>query len=241
MSRRKEDKGPGVPGYIVTFSDMITLLLTFFVMLLSMAEEQHEELFEIGKTSFKRALADFGVSGFMISKSSGPQFDYPKPKHKIDEGEEQPEHRSIDAETELMRRVVLDLERTMKISPSQITGRTKTFTVTDIHFQPDSWALDPHAMEFLDRYSSNLKESVFSDNVIIYVVGIANSEPTEKRQWIVSTLRAQKVAEYLQSTLPRQLKWQVVYWGAGPGGEWTGSQGVVNKDTEIFLTVLLPE
>ena len=34
--RREEPKTP-VPGYIVTFSDMITLLLTFFVMLLSMA------------------------------------------------------------------------------------------------------------------------------------------------------------------------------------------------------------
>jgi chemotaxis protein MotB len=38
----KEDKIK-VPSYIVTFSDMITLLLTFFVLLLSMASEQVDE------------------------------------------------------------------------------------------------------------------------------------------------------------------------------------------------------
>lgn len=243
MSRKgspKEDRGPGVPAYIVTFSDMVTLLLTFFVMLLSMAEDQSQELFEIGQTSFKRALADFGVSGFVVSKASGPEFDYPKAKHKMDEGQDEPEQRAIDPDTEMTRRVILELERTMKISPSQITGQTKNFLITDIHFRPDNWDLDDEAKSFLERYSKDLQESIPSDNVIIYVVGIASSEPTEKRQWIVSTLRSQKVAEYIQSTLPMGKKWFVFYWGAGNGGEWTGSNGLVTKETEIFLAAIIP-
>jgi len=42
-----EDDKPKVPSYIVTFSDMVTLLLTFFVMLLSLAEVQDPELFNL--------------------------------------------------------------------------------------------------------------------------------------------------------------------------------------------------
>ena len=33
--KRAEDKPPGAPEWIVTFSDMISLLVTFFVMLMS--------------------------------------------------------------------------------------------------------------------------------------------------------------------------------------------------------------
>ena len=39
MSRKNQTPEilpPKVPGYIVTFSDMVTLLLTFFVMLLTL-------------------------------------------------------------------------------------------------------------------------------------------------------------------------------------------------------------
>ncbi len=41
MSRRRSKKAPapaaGAPAWMVTYSDMVTLLLTFFVMLLAMA------------------------------------------------------------------------------------------------------------------------------------------------------------------------------------------------------------
>ena len=40
MSKVPEEPKTPVPSYIVTYSDMITLLLTFFVMLLSLAKTQ---------------------------------------------------------------------------------------------------------------------------------------------------------------------------------------------------------
>ena len=48
MSRRyrsKGEEGSKVPAYIVTYSDMVTLLLTFFVMLMSLAQFQDPELY----------------------------------------------------------------------------------------------------------------------------------------------------------------------------------------------------
>lgn len=37
MARKAKKEAPGAPAWMVTFSDMVTLLLTFFVLLLSMA------------------------------------------------------------------------------------------------------------------------------------------------------------------------------------------------------------
>ncbi len=41
-SKKKKDEGSGTPAWLVTFSDIMTLLLTFFVLLLSMATLQDE-------------------------------------------------------------------------------------------------------------------------------------------------------------------------------------------------------
>ncbi|HPE37168.1 MAG TPA: flagellar motor protein MotB, partial [Spirochaetales bacterium] len=38
MARKKKEPAPegGIPGWMVTFTDMMTLMLTFFVLLVSM-------------------------------------------------------------------------------------------------------------------------------------------------------------------------------------------------------------
>lgn len=40
MKKRKELQGPGIPAWMITFTDLMTLLLTFFVLLVSMASLQ---------------------------------------------------------------------------------------------------------------------------------------------------------------------------------------------------------
>ncbi len=235
----QEEKKPGVPIYIVTFSDMVTLLLTFFVMLLSMATDQSNDLFQVGQISFKRALADFGFSGFLVSKKSGPNFDYPKPKYKTETGNDNKEDRSIDAETEMVRRILLDLEKSMEIIPSQITGKKKNFTFTDIYFHRDSWTLNEEAKEFLKSHVQGLQEIYGNESIILYTVGLGASERTDKLQWVVSARRAQAVSDYIKSLLPVNSNWFVCSWGAGDGGDWvSGSSAVISKDTEIMLVTL---
>ncbi len=59
MEKRKrqeeEDSGNGAPGWMVTYGDMMTLLLTFFVLLISFSSIQEVE-FEKAMGSLKRAL-----------------------------------------------------------------------------------------------------------------------------------------------------------------------------------------
>lgn len=43
VARKKKESGGGAPAWMVTYGDMVTLLLTFFVLLLSMSEIKKEE------------------------------------------------------------------------------------------------------------------------------------------------------------------------------------------------------
>ena len=73
-----------VPAYIVTFSDMITLLLTFFVMLLSLADVQDPELFNKGRDSFVEAVDSYGL-GVMSSSHLAGGFEDLKTRYQVSE------------------------------------------------------------------------------------------------------------------------------------------------------------
>jgi len=236
--KRTEEIFVGAPAYIVTFSDMITLLLTFFVLLLAMADERNESLYKDGQSAFKRAVAGFGMSGILFSKSDGSQFEHPLVKYRVRKGNDATEDRSIDSETEMVRRVILDLEYLMKISPSQITASSKTFTALDIHFGPGSWKLDESAKQFLNKYSRQIQESFVNQPLAFYVVGMAGSEKPGKQQWTVSGNRAQAVADHLKNELS-QSDWPVYSWGVGPGGDWTGASGLISKNSQIMIVMLI--
>ncbi|MGM0452557.1 MAG: OmpA/MotB family protein [Thermodesulfobacteriota bacterium] len=60
-NKKQKDSGPSAPAWMVTYSDMVTLLLTFFVLMLSMAE--------LDKVKFERAAVSLkGAFGIMQSE-----------------------------------------------------------------------------------------------------------------------------------------------------------------------------
>lgn len=50
----EEESDPGIPEWVVTFGDMMSLLLTFFIMLVSMSELKQEEKFQAMLESMRR-------------------------------------------------------------------------------------------------------------------------------------------------------------------------------------------
>ena len=240
MSKKKfkEEPKPSVPGYIVTFSDMITLLLTFFVMLLSMAETQIEKhKFEVGMYSFRRAIADFGMSGMLSNRSNSSNLEHPKVYYRTDEGQDEPEDRSIDAKTEMLRRVLMDIEQMMKISPSHILGTQKTVFPTQIRFSGGGWELNKEAQATLQKLTENLKITFSQQKPSIYILGLAADAPGAE-QWAVSARRAEAVADAIRQAIGQNTAWPIYCWGAGAGGEWVGHSGLVTRETRILITVL---
>lgn len=65
----EEDAGGGIPEWVVTFGDMMSLLLTFFIMLVSMSEIKQEQKYQEVVESLTRR---FGYDTSVQSLSPGP-------------------------------------------------------------------------------------------------------------------------------------------------------------------------
>ena len=226
-----------VPAYIITYSDMTTLLLTFFVMLISLASVQDPELFYKGRGSFVQAIRSLGlVKPYGIKPK--PDFGNAKVKYFISSPDSWFDDRTIDAKKEGIRRIFQKVSQTMTTMPSQIVTETTNFSVTNIRFSPNDATLNEEAKSFLTKFSLDLQQNRDSKAVRLYVLGLASDEATEKEQWILSARRAQAVADFLQSTLPPKYQWPIYSWGAGPGGDWVDRNSPISKQSQISIAVL---
>ena len=107
--RRKEaqaDEAPGAPEWMVTFSDCMTLLLTFFVLLLSFSSFD-ENIFRKLKIIFANALPSVGQEVKKNQDAFLPAEQIQQPAVQLDEGSEKPtlekgrEDNNLKEETEL--------------------------------------------------------------------------------------------------------------------------------------------
>jgi outer membrane protein OmpA-like peptidoglycan-associated protein len=232
-----ESVGPKVPAYIVTFSDMTTLLLTFFVMLLTLAKVQDPELYNIGRDSFIKSMRELGI-GMLYNKKRAPEFGYVKIKYFIENPDKFFLGRSINAKEEEIRRVFKDVSRSMKTLPSQIVAQKTNFSITNIRFPPGNAALNEPAKRFLTEFCSHLQQDSDSRPIKLYVLGLAGDEATETQQWMLSAKRAKAVADFLQDSLSSMSNWSVYSWGAGFGGEWVGENSPISEKSHILIAVL---
>ncbi len=237
---------PKVPAYIVTFSDMVTLLLTFFVMLLSLAEVPDDGLFHAGRESFLVSIRRLGL-GIFAGKKPGLDFGHIKIKYFIGTPDRQFEGRTIDAKQEELRRIFKGVDRSMTAMPSQIVAKKANFSVTNIRFPPGDVTLDEAAKRFLTKFAFDLQQGPGSQGTKLYVLGLASDGTTEKQQWILSAERAQAVADFLRGILSSgtpsrteyvPAEWPVYSWGAGPGGHWVDQDSPIYKQSQILIAVL---
>ncbi len=229
-----------MPAYIVTFSDMVTLLLTFFVLLLSMADKQSPEVFGEGKKAFVEHINSFGL-GMLLGKKVSPEFEQERKKYGVRKPDEDPTVRTIDAKKEERKRMFQKIAKSMKTLPSQIVARNTTFTTATITFKPGQKTLNDDAKKYLTQFAANLQQNASGGNLKLYVLGMANQERDGKDQWILSALRADAVANFLSETIPSTLQWPVYSWGAGPGGVWLTNSGPITEQSQIMIAVLRTE
>jgi outer membrane protein OmpA-like peptidoglycan-associated protein len=242
LSRKQhavQEGGPKVPGYIVTFSDMVTLLLTFFVMLLSLAGVQDPELFNVGRDSFLESIRFMGM-GMFSGKRSKPKYGHRKVKYYIRVPDNWHEDRTIDAREEEIRRIFQQLSISARSMPSQIVASKSNFSVTNIRFGHGQASLDEQAKRFLTDFSADLQQGSDSKAAKLYVLGLAGDEATEKERCIVSARRAQAAAEFLQKSFGPESNWPVYSWGAGSGGAWVSRDSPISRQSQILVAVLRP-
>ena len=246
----QEEQGEKAPLWIISFADMISLLMAFFVMLLTMATpksgkiaNEGEGIFEATIYGFKKATEGFGVptlfggkTGQQGTPSDALSFDSHKTYYPVSGGNES-EGRTIDAREERVRRVFNRLSRHAKTYKSQLQWGQPDFVVTPIAFGQGQFALDEPAKQFLTKFAADLQESA-AEKLKLYVVGLASQEKDEKQQWMLSAKRAEAAADFIQGNLPAGSQWSVYSWGTGTGGDWVMRDSIVSGQSSIFIGVV---
>jgi hypothetical protein len=226
---------------------MVTLLLTFFVLLLSLADVQDPELFNKGRDAFWQSIKSKGM-GILFGYLGKAHLGEFKSLHTAEDGGEKQDGRTVDAELERVKRQFAKVSRQMKVVDSQIVSEQTDFLVTGIRFKPGGWNLTSADKRFLDEYCLALERGD-SDN--IYILGLCGDCPDERECWLVSARRAKAVADHIKANLSnvrrnriespgidRYAKSTAYWWGAGTGGQWVEQQSPVYRDSQILIAVL---
>ncbi len=217
-SRQSEKKG--TPGWLVSFTDMITLLLSFFILLQAFSTTQDPELFLRGQGGFRRAIQGFGIPDWLYGKQDAPRRDFTLRKHPVEESpDNQDRRRIIDAEDERIRRVFEDLRRLHRMQASDYTGPPARLLPTPIVFEPGDDRLRPDDRAYLTDFAGELRGR--RGALLIYVIGLAPDAAGRPDRWALSARRAAAVRQVLYAHLPEHLRESgasVDAWGAGTAG-----------------------
>jgi len=232
------DEGQKVPTWIVSFSDMITLLLSFFVLLQAFAHARDPELFFQGQGSFLRAIRCFGLPEWLFGKEDRPAHEYIRVKHTTEEAKEKvPRHKVLDAEDEKIRLVFRNMQKAIDTQAGNLPDAPPQATATPIRFAPGRADLDASARAWLRRFAQDLDDGRDPEDNRVRVLALAPDARWPKEQWLLSARRARVVADALDAAMPSGAgTWEIASCGAAAGGElWRTMSGTQKKSFVVIV------
>jgi len=187
-----EPEKKGAPAWMVSFGDMMTLILTFFILLVSLAHEQQSGLLAKGVGSFIVATRSFGLDGVLDGAEKEAIFNDIRTKFNLPP-EEDPERRTehLDASDKELIRATLAKSLTPHDEINQPTIAT---------FEEGSATLSEAATVFLEMVAGTLSPG--RDQVLL-IEGhayAASEEFNSNNHWLAFA-RAQAVRSYLVNEL----------------------------------------
>lgn len=148
MGNFKEEKKAGVPAYMVSFGDMMTNLLTFFILMCALAQQQDAGLLAKGIGSFIAAVESHGKPGLLTEGERQAIFSEIRRRFNLPP-EADPERREahVDASSfELLPAALATLAPHDEIRQPHIAV-----------FEEDSARLREGTRQYLDRIAPTLK------------------------------------------------------------------------------------
>ena len=186
--KKEPDEMPGLPGWMATYSDMVTLLLTFFVMLLAMANFDDVKRMEDVMESVRKSL---GVMGWS------------KQQLKTHLGKAMSENiRSEDTVHPTVARIRQAMQKHVSNEMIRITQKQHEIRLkldSRLFFKPASAELHPAAYGILADLAKILAPE---DKAQIRVEGHTDVTGEESRNWRLSAERSIVVVEALRTKGP---------------------------------------
>jgi chemotaxis protein MotB len=183
--KKKEEQKSGAPDWMVTYSDMVTLLLTFFVMLLAMASFDDPGRVDAVISSLQKA---FGVGGYSPQRDKANLNSAPAAADDVKKDKVQP----------VLTKLVEALSKKISDDLVKMTRtRTEVRVMLDerILFAAGSTELHPSGYGIL----GSVADAVGDKKVNIYVEGHTDGTGEPKKNWEISALRAVSVVRALES------------------------------------------
>ncbi|HUW61488.1 MAG TPA: flagellar motor protein MotB [Candidatus Bathyarchaeia archaeon] len=224
-SKRKGDGGPRVPGWVVTYGDMMSLLLTFFILLLSFST--------ISQKEFNEAMSSLQGAFGVLPKYNGLITLIPKPPKKL---------------SDEMERMARQLQREMQVMGKDKDvevqydkeGGLKIVMPNQVLFDTAKADLKPEALPMLQAVANLLGEL---EGVMFEVRGHTDSRPLMssarfRDNYDLSYGRADAVARWLNSAGRISLEqFEIISCGpsqpVAPNNTEEGMQQ--NRRVEIFV------
>jgi len=182
--KKQEDKAPGAPAWMVTYSDMVTLLLTFFVMLLAMATFEDPGRVDAVIASLQKA---FGVGGYSPQRDRANQNSAPATSEDEKKDKIQP----------VLTKLIETLSKKISDDLVKMTRtRTEIRVMLDesVLFAPGSTELHPSGYGIL----ASVAEALGNERVNLFVEGHTDGTGEPMRNWEISALRAVAVVRALE-------------------------------------------
>ena len=186
MAKRKKKEPhppPGVPAWMATFSDLVTLLLTFFVMLMAMASFEDSSELDTVMESLRQALAQKGFGEGLVSMVFGDNLSDSNRRDMTAKPQVARPRESLDAD---LSPTVAKVDKT----PSEV----RLVLDEGAYFTSGSAELLPSAK----RRIAEIGRIVADHPVGLRVEGHTDMEGSPEANWRLSTLRALSVMEVLR-------------------------------------------
>jgi len=180
---KKEKKAPaGAPMWMVTFSDMVTLLLTFFVLLMSMAS--------MDQVKFSKASSSLAGAFGVLASSNSTTASIPRvvTYAPVDD----------DLTSRVYRRLrskVHDLKLNKEITLVKDRGAVILRIEEAVLFKSGERSLNPAAQPILQKVAELVRPLPFT----MKIEGHTDDQGDELANWDLSVARAVSVLRYLAS------------------------------------------
>lgn len=187
---KEEDDTLGTPGWVVTFGDMMTLLLTFFVLLISWS------IFD--EVKFKQAASSLQGSLGVLSRAQKPQME----KDVITPGEE-------EYLKEQKRLVELGVEMKSYVTKQNLTSAMDVILTKEgltirlkqpVLFDSGEAKIKTDALPILDEVVRLVKDLPNDIRITGHTDNVPISTTKFPSNWELSTARATNVLRYLLET-----------------------------------------